>query len=85
MRPPGGPAGAQRRNDRRAGVIDAARRGKARAENGPAQAPHATTPMLVTGVQHRERIEDTRGRKGGPTRHSLVQDGVWQSIRLASP
>ncbi|MGE0645350.1 MAG: hypothetical protein AB7P24_16955 [Nitrospira sp.] len=69
-------------------MIDAARRGKARAEDGPALAPRVTPMPASMCQQHDERIADTKGRKGrgnDPTRHSLGQDGAWQAISSAEP
>lgn len=41
-------------------MIDAARRGKAKAEEAPALAPHGNADAGLR-VQHHERIEDTKG------------------------
>ncbi len=60
-RRPGGPAGDQRRNGSKAGVIDAARRGKARAKDGRAQAPRVNTDA---GLRRAAREINQRRRRG---------------------
>ena len=46
-------------------MIDAARRGKARAEDAPAQAPHVTTHAGLRGAARERLAERGRERGGG--------------------
>lgn len=94
MTHPGGPAGAQRRNDSKAGVIDAARWGKARAEAGLAQAPDSKTPaglrlsaaMLCSHAQRTRQegaVHDTAMNESRPRRMEAESESGFLSGREA--